>query len=173
MPTSRRLADLRAPEVAGALSESSVIVLPVGAIEQHGPHLPLNTDLVIAEAIAERVVDGHGDAHDLWLAPALAYSKSNEHLWAPGTMSLGATTLLAVLDDLGASIARLPTKRLAFLNGHGGNTQLLAVANRELRVAHGLMTFLLHPSVRGTAAERSAMRASSAWASTAAVTRPR
>jgi creatinine amidohydrolase len=52
-----------------------------------------------------------------------------------------------VLDDLGRCVARLPAHRLAFLNGHGGNTQLLAVANRELRLAHGLMTFLLHPSV--------------------------
>jgi creatinine amidohydrolase len=54
--------------------------------------------------------------------------------------------MLSVLDDLGRCVATLPTRRLAFLNGHGGNTALLAVANRELRVAHGLLTFLLHPS---------------------------
>lgn len=145
--TVRRLADLRASEVADRLSERSVLLQPVGAVEQHGPHLPLGTDLLIAEELAERVVAAHGDELDLWLLPPLAYTKSNEHAWAPGTITLSATTLLAVLDDLGRSLATLPTRRLAFLNGHGGNTQLLAVANRELRLAHGLMTFLLHPSL--------------------------
>jgi creatinine amidohydrolase len=77
----------------------------------------------------------------------MAYGKSNEHAWAPGTVWLSATTLLAVLGDLGRSLRHLPTKRLAFVNGHGGNTQLLAVANRELRLEYGLMTFLLHPSL--------------------------
>jgi creatinine amidohydrolase len=148
MPSrSRRLADLAAPDVARLLSERSVLVQPVGAVEQHGPHLPLSTDLVIAEEMAARVVAARGDELDLWLLPALAYTKSDEHAWAPGTISLGARTLLAVLDDLGRSLARLPAKRVAFLNGHGGNTALLAVANRELRLAHGLMTFLLHPRV--------------------------
>jgi creatinine amidohydrolase len=157
MPSSRRLADLAAPQVARRLGEGSVLVLPVGAVEQHGPHLPLSTDLVIAEEMAARVVAERGEELDLWLLPALAYTKSNEHAWAPGTIWLGAQTLLAVLDDIGRSLAMLPAKRLAFLNGHGGNTQLLAVANRELRLAHGLMTFLLHPRLPrdsgGTAAE--------------------
>jgi creatinine amidohydrolase len=144
---SRRFADLRAPEVMERLTPSSVLVQPVGSIEQHGPHLPLSTDVLIAEATVDAVVDQYGDQLDLWVLPPLAYSKSNEHAWAPGTVWLSATTLLAVLDDIGRSLANLPTKRLAFVNGHGGNTQLLAVANRELRLHHGLMTFLLHPSV--------------------------
>ena len=143
---TRRLADLRAPEVADALTPSSVLLQPVGAIEQHGPHLPLSTDLLIADALAEAVVEARGDELDLWVLPPLAYTKSNEHAWAPGTIWLSAQTMLSVLDDLGRCVATLPTKRLAFLNGHGGNTALLAVANRELRVTHGLMTFLLHPS---------------------------
>jgi creatinine amidohydrolase len=144
--TARHLADLRAPEVADALTPSSVLIQPVGAIEQHGPHLPLSTDLLIADALAEAVVAARGDELDLWLLPPLAYTKSNEHAWAPGTIWLSAQTMLSVLDDLGRCVATLPTKRLAFLNGHGGNSALLAVANRELRVAHGLLTFLLHPS---------------------------
>jgi creatinine amidohydrolase len=144
---TRRFADLRAPQVASALSPRSVLIQPVGAVEQHGPHLPLSTDLLIATDVAERVVVARGEELDLWLLPPLAYSKSNEHAWSAGTIWLGPQTLLAVLDDVGRCLAALPTKRLAFLNGHGGNTQLLAVANRELRVAHGLMTFLLHPSL--------------------------
>jgi creatinine amidohydrolase len=144
---TRHLADLRAPQVGELLSERSVLIQPVGAIEQHGPHLPLSTDLVIAATLAERVVAEHGDALDLWLLPPLAYSKSDEHAWSPGTIWLSAKTMLDVLDDLGRCVATLPTKRLAFLNGHGGNSQLLAVANRELRLKHDLRTFLLHPGM--------------------------
>jgi len=143
---SRALADLRAPEVGERLSASSVLIQPVGAIEQHGPHLPLSTDLLIASELAEAVVAEHGEALDLWLLPPLAYTKSNEHAGTPGTIWLTPQTMLSVLDDLGRSLATLPTRKLVFLNGHGGNTALLAVANRELRLAHGLMTFLMHPS---------------------------
>jgi creatinine amidohydrolase len=143
----RRLADLRAPEVAARITDRSVLVQPVGAIEQHGPHLPLATDLIVAEVLSERVVEERGEELDLWLLPSLAYSKSDEHAWAPGTVWLSATTMLAVLDDIGRSLSTLPTRRLAFVNGHGGNTQLLAVANRELHLHHGLLTFLLHPKV--------------------------
>ncbi|HEX3425514.1 MAG TPA: creatininase family protein [Acidimicrobiales bacterium] len=146
-PPRRRLAELRAPEVAERLAPSSVLIQPIAAIEQHGPHLPLATDLLVAESTVDAVVAERGEELDLWVLPSLAYGKSNEHAWAPGTIWLSATTLLGVLDDLGRSLATLPTKRLAFVNGHGGNTQLLAVANRELRLAHGLLTFLLHPSV--------------------------
>lgn len=140
----RHLAELRLPDIA-RLTESSILIQPVGAIEQHGPHLPFNTDLAIPSRIAEELVDRFGDELDLWLLPPLAYTKSNEHAWAPGTVWLSAQTLLAVLDDLGRSLAQLPAERLVFLNGHGGNSALLSVACRDIRIAHGLHTFLMHP----------------------------
>lgn len=147
MVTDRRLAHLRAPEVAARLGPESILVQPLGAIEQHGPHLPLHTDLLIAERVATAAVERVGDEHDVWLLPPLAYTKSDEHAWAPGTIWLSAATLLAVLDDVGACVARMATERLVLFNGHGGNSALLGVANRELRRRHGLMTFLAHPSV--------------------------
>ena len=147
MDRSRQFADLRQPEVARRLSATSVLVQPVGAIEQHGPHLPLSTDLLIAQAAAHAAVDAYGEAHDLWILPTLAYSKSNEHAWAPGTIWLSAQTLLAVLDDLGRSVAATPVRKLAFVNGHGGNSSLLDVACRDLRQRYDLQTFLLHPSI--------------------------
>jgi len=143
----RRLADLRAPEVDTELSASSIAVLPIGAVEQHGAHLPMSTDILAADAAAEAVVERYGDRYDLWLLPSLAYGKSNEHHWAPGTLWLSPSTLLAVLGDIAGSLAMTPIRKLAFLNGHGGNSSLLSVALREIRLAHGLMTFLLHPSV--------------------------
>ena len=129
------------------LSDRSILVQPLGAIEQHGPHLPLSTDSVVASAVAEAAVAAVGDELDVWLLPTLEYTKSNEHAWSPGTVWLSATTLLAVLDDLGRCLATTPAKRLVFLNGHGGNSALVNVANRELRLRHGLMTFLAHPGV--------------------------
>jgi creatinine amidohydrolase len=143
----RRLAELRAPQIAERLTSDSVVIQPIAAVEQHGPHLPLSTDLLIAESVVDAVVAERGDELDLWVLPPLAYGKSNEHAWCPGTVWLGPATLLAVLDDLGRSVAMLPTNRLAFVNGHGGNSALLQVALRELRLAHGLQTFLLHPNV--------------------------
>lgn len=144
---SRRVGELRASDLLDHLTSNSTLVLPVGAIEQHGPHLPFNTDLVIAEACAEAVTERVGTELDLWLLESLAFTKSNEHAGTPGTIWLGPETLLRVLDDIGRSVAATPVKRLAFLNGHGGNSSLLNVACRELRLHHGLETFLLHPSV--------------------------
>lgn len=146
-PPTRRLAELRAPDVERFLDERSIIIQPVGAIEQHGPHLPFNTDLVIAEAVSSALVERHGDEFDLWLLEAMPYSKSNEHAWSSGSVWFGPETMLKMLDDLGRSIATLPAERLVFLNGHGGNSSLLNVACRELRLHHGLRTFLAHPAV--------------------------
>ena len=83
----------------------------------------------------------------MWLLPPLAYTKSNEHAWSAGTVWLSARTMLAVLDDIGRCVAATPARKLVFLNGHGGNSALVNVANRELRLHHGLQTFLAHPSV--------------------------
>jgi creatinine amidohydrolase len=144
---TRRFAELRHSQIADRLRPESILIQPVGAVEQHGPHLPLVTDLLIADSVSSAVVDEVGEALDLYVLPPLAYTKSNEHAWAPGSIWLSPTTLLAVLDDLGRSLNGLPTSKLVFLNGHGGNSSLLNVACRELRLHHGLTTFLAHPSV--------------------------
>ncbi len=144
---SRRFGELRASDVAEAITASSILVLPLGAVEQHGPHLPLNTDLIIASACTEAAVQQSGHELDLWLLEPLAYTKSNEHAGTPGTIWLGPDTLLKTLDDIGRSLASTAATKLAIVNGHGGNSSLLNVACRELRLAHGLETFLLHPSL--------------------------
>jgi creatinine amidohydrolase len=146
MPASLRHLDaLRAPQVGEVLSDRSIVVLPLGAIEQHGPHLPLNTDLVIADAVSAAAVERVGEELDVWVLPPLAFSKSNEHAWAAGSVWLSPQTLLAVVDDIARAVAMTPARRLVFFNGHGGNSALLQVANREVRLEHGLMTFLAEP----------------------------
>jgi creatinine amidohydrolase len=145
MNSTRHLADLRAPELSSALSKDSIIVLPLGAIEQHGPHLPLSTDFVVADAAANAAVQAVGAEVDAWLLPTLPYTKSNEHAWSSGTIWLSATTLMGVIDDIGRSIASTQARRVLFINGHGGNSALVQVMNRELRLKYGLQTFLAHP----------------------------
>lgn len=130
-------ADLKAADFGG-LPQNLIAVLPLGATEQHGPHLPVSVDNDLVTAMLERSLP-------LWqtsalILPTLTITKSNEHGNHAGTLSLSARTLLAVLDDIGASIAKAGINRLCMINGHGGNTAVLEVACRELRIAHGMIT---------------------------------
>jgi creatinine amidohydrolase len=136
--------ELTGPE-SGRLGPDSVAVLPLGAIEQHGPHLPLSTDFTVASATTEAAVAEAGE--DFWLLPALAYTKSDEHAWSSGTLWLSWDTVMRMLVDIGNSLAASPVRRLVFLNGHGGNSALLQVACRELRRRFGFQTFLMHPGL--------------------------
>lgn len=143
----RRLAELTALDISERITASSIIIQPIGAIEQHGPHLPLAVDHLVADAAATAVAEQHGEEFDLWLLPSQPVGKSNEHAWSPGTLWVSATTLLAMIDDIARSVAATKARKLVFLNGHGGNSALLSVALREVRLAHGLQTFLVHPFV--------------------------
>ncbi|QMT01058.1 creatininase family protein [Gordonia jinghuaiqii] len=139
---TRRYAELTTKQIETALSRDSILVLPSGAIEPHGPHLPLATDLIVAEAVAAAVVErGAAAGEDVWLLPALGYTKSDEHARLPGTIWLRASTLFETIVDIGASIAQTPARRLLFVNAHGGNSALIEVAARELRRRFDLQTF--------------------------------
>ncbi len=144
----RNLAHLSSTAAMAALHENSVVVVPTGAVEHHGPHLPLATDQLIADAVAAAAVETAAAAGvDVWRLPGLAYTKSDEHHWAPGTVWLGWDTMMATVVGIGRSIAATPARRLAFLNGHGGMSALLQVACREIRRLYGLRTFVLHTAV--------------------------
>jgi creatinine amidohydrolase len=143
---TRSWTELSGPEL-GELSPETIAILPIGSAEQHGPHLPLNTDYVVADSLASDVVAGYGDELGLLLLPSMAVSKSNEHAWSPGTLWLSAATMLTVLDEIARCVATTPVRKLVFLNGHGGNSALLQVASRDVRLATGLQTFVMHPSV--------------------------
>jgi mycofactocin system creatininase family protein len=123
-PTGRCLGDRTWPEVA-----VSTLLLPLGACEQHGPHLPLDTDARVAVAVAATAAAGD-DA--LLVAPPLAYGASGEHEGFPGTLSIGHEALRAVLVELGRSACRWAS-RLVFVNGHGGNLPTVPDAVAQLR----------------------------------------
>ncbi|WP_299286518.1 creatininase family protein [uncultured Tateyamaria sp.] len=118
-----------------ALPDNAIAVLPLGATEQHGPHLPFGVDTILTEAVLDRV---EASAPVLQL-PTLTITKSDEHHRHAGTLGLGAATLLAMLDDITASLARTKVRRLVFFNGHGGNTALLEVAARAARIDHNMI----------------------------------
>ena len=145
---TRELVELSGPAVAATLTADSILVLPTGSIEHHGAHLPLSTDLIMADVLAGAVVDAAASAGlDVWKLPALSYTKSDEHHWAPGTVWLSWDTLMRTVVDIGRSVANTPARALVFYNGHGGNIALLQVALRELRRQFGLRTFLLGAAI--------------------------
>ena len=107
--------------------ERTTVLVPVGSLEQHGPHLPLDTDSRIAAAVARRAADP-----STLIAPPLAYGASGEHEGFAGTLSIGHAALRAVLVELGRS-AGAWASRLVFVNGHGGNLPTVAEAAIQLR----------------------------------------
>lgn len=138
---SRRFnwADFRAPEFHGLDPMRTIALLPTAAIEQHGPHLPVGTDMLIAEGMlaclrAECPVD-----LDLRILPVQAVGKSNEHLFAPGTLTLSAENALRVWVEIGLSVARAGVRKIVIVNSHGGNLDLISILARELRVQAGML----------------------------------
>ena len=111
------------PEIDGR----PTLLVPVGSVEQHGPHLPLDTDTRIAAAVAARAATGA-----LLVAPPVAYGASGEHEGFAGTVSIGHEALRLLLVELGRSASRW-AGRLVFVNGHGGNVSSLVEAVRLLR----------------------------------------
>lgn len=141
----RLLARLTSLQVQQMRKEDALVVLPLGATEQHGPHLPLLTDALIGEYVLTRAMELLPPHSNVWLLPPLAYGKSNEHLGFAGTMSLSAATLHAVLSDIADSVHQSGFRRLLLFNTHGGNTDLCHVAAREIRARTGLMVFYVSP----------------------------
>jgi creatinine amidohydrolase len=142
---SRAIGDLTFQELGTALRASSILCLPMGSMEQHGPHLPLNTDTVLAEAFTRRIVERWSETYDLWRLPPMSVGLSREHDWAAGTLSLSVSGMTAYLRDLCREIVRaLPTRNLMIVNGHGGNRGILEALGRELRGDLDLNLVALH-----------------------------
>lgn len=123
-----------------------ILAIPLGATEQHGPHLPLTTDTDIALAVADRLA---AQRPEVVVAPALAYGASDEHAAFPGTLSIGTEAMTAVVLALGRSAART-WRRVLLLNAHGGNASALSSAVTQLR-NEGLDVRAWSPNWRGDA----------------------
>jgi creatinine amidohydrolase len=142
----RTIGALTSAEIVRSLKATSILVLPLGAIEQHGPHLPLDTDLVVAQGLTRRIVERWGEEFDLWELPAVPIGLSREHDWAPGTLSLSMQGFVALMRDLASTLVRaLPARNLVIVNGHGGNRGILDNLLHELRGDFALNPCVIHP----------------------------
>ena len=128
----------------------TVAVLATAATEQHGPHLPLNTDAEIAAGLLREAAARAPADLDARLLPLQAVGKSNEHLHVGGTLTLPAELATSLWVEIGLSVARAGVRKMVVVNSHGGNTDLISVVARELRLRAGMLCVRCHWGAFGT-----------------------
>ena len=140
MMTTRRVfwGEYRTAEFGAIDADATITVLPLAAVEQHGPHLPVGTDMLIAEGMLKTVVDVLPPDLDLRILPLQAVGKSNEHLYAPGTLTLPATVAIEAWTALGESVHRAGIRKLVLVNSHGGNQRTARQGCVRHRLAPGV-----------------------------------
>ncbi|MUG96384.1 creatininase family protein [Scytonema sp. UIC 10036] len=116
--------------------ENVVLIQPVGAVEQHGPHLPLIVDAAIGAAVLGKALEKLDTNIPAYALPNLYYGKSNEHWHFPGTITLSAETLLKTLTEVGESVYRAGFRKLVLMNSHGGQPQVMDIVARDLHVKY-------------------------------------
>ena len=136
---SRFWADYTAREFAQLHAGEVVAVLPVAAIEQHGPHLPVAVDTTIINGVIAASLPHIDAAVGALYLPTQQIGKSNEHARFPGTLSLSAATLIANWMEIGACVAAVGVKKLVLFNSHGGQVSIMDIVARDLRARHDMM----------------------------------
>ncbi len=134
IPSERFFPYLTWPQIAAMPDKANTLIIqPIGAVEQHGPHLPLVVDVAIATAVVGKALHKLDKAVSAYALPSLCYGKSNEHETFPGTVTLSASTLMAMLTEIAQSIYRTGFRKLVLVNAHGGQPQVLEIVARDLR----------------------------------------
>ncbi len=135
--TTRDFAQLR----TGGAIEEVVAVLPVAAIEQHGPHLPLSVDTDLVEGIVAAALPQLPDDLPVLFLPTQQVGRSIEHIRFPGTLTLSAETIIRLWTEIGESVARAGVRKLVLFNSHGGQVSVMDIVARDLRSRSELMVF--------------------------------
>jgi creatinine amidohydrolase len=135
----RDWSDIHWPDVSGAGPARWIAVLPLAATEQHGPHLPVGTDVMIGEAYLARVRELLADTIPATFLPVQPVGISTEHLSYPGTLTLPTEVALKTWMALGESVARAGIKKLVMVTSHGGNSAAMTLVAQDLRAQHGLL----------------------------------
>ena len=138
-PSPRRWEHLTSPELAELGRLDPIAILPTAAIEQHGPHLPLSTDVDISEGVLTAALGQLTADPPVLVLPVLAPGASPEHTAFPGTLSFDPATFEAAIAEIGASVARAGIRRLVVFNSHGGNRHAMDAAGLRLRNEHGML----------------------------------
>jgi creatinine amidohydrolase len=120
------------------LPANTFAVLPVASIEQHGPHLPVSVDTTIGLGVVARTLEVMDQDLPVLVLPVQSVAVSVEHLRFPGTLTTSPETVIDLVCDIGASVARAGVRRLVVVNSHGGNVAALDIACRRIRIEHGL-----------------------------------
>lgn len=142
---SRFWADLSTRDFAEArasgLAAQTVAVLPVAAVEQHGPHLPLHVDATLLQGVIDAALPQLPPDLPALFLPPQNVGLSTEHTAFPGTLTLSPATVIALWTELGACVARAGVQKLLLLNGHGGQVGVMDIVARELRQQCGLLVY--------------------------------
>ena len=126
--------DMTTTDFTALDKERTIAVLPVAAVEQHGPHLPVCVDACINQGIIDEVMQRLPEDLPVTFLPLMPIGKSNEHNAYPGTLSLSAETLIRLWTEIGESVARAGIRKMVIVNSHGGQPQIMDIVARDLRV---------------------------------------
>ena len=140
-PASRFWSQLTTRDFRALDPASTVAVLPLGATEQHGPHLPLGVDTTLADGIVAATLPLLPADLPVLFLPTQQIGLSPEHANFPGTLTLSAETLIRLWREIGAGVARAGVRKLVLFNAHGGHVGAMDIVARELRAAHGLIVY--------------------------------
>ncbi|WP_299470779.1 creatininase family protein [uncultured Roseibium sp.] len=136
--------ELNTADFADLDPERVIAVLPTASTEQHGPHLPIATDVAIATGMLDETRRQLPDDLDVLVLPVQEIGKANEHKYGPGTLSLGAELLIPSWTAIGQKVCEAGVRKLVIVNSHGGNTDIISIVSRELRVRYDMAVLVTH-----------------------------
>jgi len=139
MPPKRFWTELTWTDFAAGDPANWIAVLPVSAVEQHGPHLPVGVDAMIGEGYLNEVAKLLPADIPAVFLPMQAIGKSNEHINFPGTLTLSAETVIRAWTEIGESVYRAGVRKLVLVNSHGGNVPMIDIVARDLRARLGML----------------------------------